>query len=89
MFLFKVGCIISTKYLDVPYGTAPIVLLRFSSGSFFPAYELLKPHKVLVVLHPMDKLCNMSYYQTFLLFLIWLVLSKTYSIGLLLDHNLL
>ena len=25
MFLFKVGCIISTKYLDVPYGTVPIV----------------------------------------------------------------
>ena len=25
MFLFKVGCVISTKYLDVPYGTVPIV----------------------------------------------------------------
>ena len=89
MLLCKVGCIISTKYLDVPYGAVPIVILWFSSGSFFPAYELLNPHKVLVVLHPMDKLCNMSYYQTFLLFLIWLVLSETYSIGLLLDHNLL
>ena len=25
LFLFKVGCMISTKYFDVPYGAVPIV----------------------------------------------------------------
>ena len=25
LFLFKAGCIVSAKYLDVPYGAAPIV----------------------------------------------------------------
>ena len=25
LFLFKVGCIISTKYLDVPYGIVPLI----------------------------------------------------------------
>ena len=24
LFLFKAGCIISTKYLDVPYGSVPM-----------------------------------------------------------------
>ena len=37
----------------------------------------------------MNKLCSESCYQTFLLFLIQLVLCETYSIGSLLDHNLL
>ena len=25
MFFFKVGCMVSTKYFDVPYGRVPII----------------------------------------------------------------
>ena len=41
VFFFEVGCIISTKYLDEPYGTVPILTLWLPSGRFIPAYELL------------------------------------------------
>ena len=40
-FFFEVGCIISIKYLDEPYGTVPILTLWLPSGRFIPAHELL------------------------------------------------
>ena len=41
LFLFNVGCIISTKYLDVSYDTVPIIDTVVVMGGAFLVYELL------------------------------------------------
>ena len=34
LFLFKMGCMMSTKYFDIPYGAVPTVDTIFLIGSF-------------------------------------------------------
>ena len=49
LFSFSVGCINSTKHLDIPYGGAPMVETKVLMVQFFWACGLLPCHLTVVV----------------------------------------